>query len=594
MSMKKNIQRTVHIQGMHCKSCELLIEKSIHKIPGVHRVSSQFQTGKTTVECHPSVTPSVIERAVVNAGYKIGTTYLPWISTSKKDYQDSLIALVFVVALYFFLQGIGLFNLGVDTNNVSIITPLLIGLLAGVSTCMALVGGLVLGIAARWSESHPEMTGWQKFMPHMAFNAGRVVGFTILGGVIGLLGSVIRLSNIFLSVLTIGVGLTMMILGAKLTELFPKLNTVSITLPSGISKTLGITKERGSNRVAFLSGALTFFLPCGFTQAMQLFAMSTGNMISGGLIMGLFAVGTIPGLLSIGGLSSFFKGQAAKLFFKIAGIAVFTLGIFNIQNGWFVFANSIQGGQSNTAVVTTNNGSVQEVYMNESAYGYTPNDFTVQQGKTVRWIINAQDIFSCASSLVLPKFGISKQLQKGENIIEFTPTDIGDIPFSCSMGMYRGVFHVISSITTQQINNFPAQATTGYPTGGGGCGMMGGNGGGCSGCGGAQKSIPTTKGVVENPSQDTKEQVIKASYTLQKDIQPNTFNVQVGIPVRFEVDVQEDGQGCMSSIMIPGLFDTPQRLKAGNKLIMSFTPRVKGEYPITCAMGVPRGTIVVE
>jgi plastocyanin domain-containing protein len=60
------------------------------------------------------------------------------------------------------------------------------------------------------------------------------------------------------------------------------------------------------------------------------------------------------------------------------------------------------------------------------------------------------------------------------------------------------------------------------------------------------------------------------------------------------VDVKEDGQGCMSTIMVPGLDNTPQLLEKGNKLTMEFTPVKTGEYKITCAMGVPRGIIKVQ
>ena len=52
------------------------------------------------------------------------------------------------------------------------------------------------------------------------------------------------------------------------------------------------------------------------------------------LIMGVFALGTIPGLLSIGGLTSVIKGASAKKFFKFAGLVVILLALFNISNGY--------------------------------------------------------------------------------------------------------------------------------------------------------------------------------------------------------------------------------------------------------------------
>jgi sulfite exporter TauE/SafE len=421
---------------------------------------------------------------------------------------------------------------------------------------------------------------------------GRVVGFAFLGGVMGLVGSAFRLSHIFLSLLTIFVGLTMMILGIKLTELFPRINKMSITLPSGIGKMFGVHKKESDAAAPFLLGVLTFFLPCGFTQAMQLFALSTGNMMSGALIMGFFALGTVPGLLGIGGLVSFMKGQGARLFFKIAGITVILLGIFNIQNGWYVFAHTFSSTVQQNSVAITNS-TVQEIRMTESAYGYSPSEFTIKQNVPVRWIITAQDVFSCASSLVVPQLGIIKQLQKGENVIEFTPTKIGNIFFSCSMGMYRGVFHVVSNGASQQKNEVALTENAVDYQAGGGCGMMQGKSrGGCGGCGGRNNNFQPTQQIPAEVTNDT--QVLRAVYTAQNDLQPNNFTVKKGIPARLEIDVEDDGSGCMSTITIQNLVQKVERLQKGNTIVFDFTPDTAGSYLITCAMGVPRGKIVVQ
>ena len=85
---------------------------------------------------------------------------------------------------------------------------------------------------------------------------------------------------------------------------------------------------------------------------------------------------------------------------------------------------------------------VQEVRMTQSGSGYSPNRFTVKKNQTERWVINSTSQYTCASYIIMPSFGISQALKSGENTIEFTPTAAGEIPFSCSMGMYRGEFIV--------------------------------------------------------------------------------------------------------------------------------------------------------
>ena len=78
----------------------------------------------------------------------------------------------------------------------------------------------------------------------------------------------------------------------------------------------------------------TFFLPCGFTQSMQVVALSSGSFISGMMIMLAFALGTLPVLLllSFGG-ASLAHGKHAPLFFKSAGVLVIGLGIFALLAG---------------------------------------------------------------------------------------------------------------------------------------------------------------------------------------------------------------------------------------------------------------------
>lgn len=156
------------------------------------------------------------------------------------------------------------------------------------------------------------------------------------------------------------------------------------------------------------------------------------------------------------------------------------------------------------------------------------------------------------------------------------------------MGMFTGSFTVVDSDVTQGIppTSLPQVAQAAAPSNGGSaCAGKGG-----CGCGGGKKVQPTP---VEAPPAEVEDttQVIKTTYTYDDDIKPNTFTVKAGKPVRMEITVNDDGSGCMGSIMVPGLTD-PQMLTKGKNISFTFTPKA-GEYPITCAMGIPRGKIKV-
>ncbi len=437
---------TIPVEGMHCKSCEVLLENNIGKIEGVKKVEVS-QSSKKAKIWYEQKQPSLheISRVVEDAGYHVSASREDgWVSKNFRDYYYLANAVVILALLYISAQLFGFSGISADFNQKGLAVAVLVGLVAGISTCMALVGGLVLAFSARYSETHPEASRMQKFRPHIFFNLGRIIGFAVLGGLIGLIGGVLQPSARLMGVLTLIVGAVMVLLGLKLIEIFPALQRVNITIPKSVSRILGIKSgDKGySNTSAFVGGVMTFFLPCGFTQAMQLYAISTGSFVQGALVMSLFALGTAPGMLSIGGLSSVFKGSKARIFFSAAGVAVIFLGIFNIANASrVVFPHRVgsavtqQGSQD--AV-----GPVQEVKMVQSGTGYSPNQFTVKKGAKVRWVINSTSQYTCASTLSMPAFGIAQPLKLGENVIEFTPTQTGEIDFSCSMGMYRGKFIV--------------------------------------------------------------------------------------------------------------------------------------------------------
>jgi len=83
-------------------------------------------------------------------------------------------------------------------------------------------------------------------------------------------------------------------------------------------------------------------------------------------------------------------------------------------------------------------------------------------------------------------------------------------------------------------------------------------------------------------------------YTNAHDIVPKSFTVKKAEKVHIEINPTDTATGCMSDIMIPGLWDKPQPLVKGKKIVMEFTPQKPGAYKITCAMGVVRGVINVR
>lgn len=436
---------------MHCRSCEIMIEDQIvSKINGVEKVDVNYHKGLVKIYYNQqTISDDQIKKAVKDAGYSVGIdSKRSFLAKDSMVYIELFFAGGVLLLVYFLMKIFGISNLnyGFDSSP-GLMVVVFIGLTAGISTCMALVGGIILGISARHADLHPEATPVQKFRPHLFFNAGRILSYILLGGVIGLAGSAFRFSSPVLGSLIILVGIVMLFLGLKLIEVFPRLDG-GLALPKSISRLFGINRETKeySHQGSFLSGVLTFFLPCGFTQAMQLYAVSTGSFIQGSLIMGLFALGTMPGLLGIGVMTSVVKGWFRGYFFKFAGLVVIVLGLLNISFGYNL--TGITFGSTNIPKEEKISGIFEDgkqvIRITQSGSGYSPSNITVKKDTPVKLLIDATNLYVCTASFVIPKYNIFISLKDGINEIEFIPTSAGPVKFSCSMGMYTGVINVIN------------------------------------------------------------------------------------------------------------------------------------------------------
>ncbi len=192
---------------------------------------------------------------------------------------------------------------------------------------MAVVGGLLLSMSATFAK---EGSGKK---PQILFHIARIISFFLLGGLIGMLGSAFRLTSMASFIVAVVTGLVMLVLGLNLLDVFPWTKRLLPSMPRFISsRASGLSKYNGAI-TPLIVGVVTFFLPCGFTQSMQLVALSTGSFFAGGMTMLMFALGTFPVLALISFSSLSMKNSSKSgVFFKTAGLVVIMFAIFNIIN----------------------------------------------------------------------------------------------------------------------------------------------------------------------------------------------------------------------------------------------------------------------
>ena len=353
---------------------------------------------------------------------------------TKLTWQRLLLGLGAVVATYWLLQVSGILTFSPQVAGATNLGAVfVVGLVAALSSCTAMVTGVVAAVSATQVTARA----------HAFFNLGRLFGFAGFGAVIGLLGQVLRLSIFANGLMVLAIALFMITLGAHLMRLLPR-GVWYFSPPARLTQAIASLSTSRHPAVPLILGALTFFLPCGFTQSMQLYALSTGSPWQAAIIMTVFALGTLPSFVGIGLLTSSVKGVTKRRLNYLVGAMVIALGVANLQNGatllgWAGFTPHTQ--RVSAASVLLPDGS-QRVEMEITGQGYSPKTIEVIEDIPVTWEIYGTEQLGCANTLVAPTFNITTAIEPGFNQVHFTPTEPGTYVFSCSMGMVRGTMIV--------------------------------------------------------------------------------------------------------------------------------------------------------
>ena len=319
-----------HVNGMHCKACIALSESELMDVPEVK--SAKASLANLSVEVTGEFgdkTPEHIARDLSEVlkphGYTLSLEKQRH-SPKWSDFNLAFPVAAGFVGLFLLLQKLDIVNLA-TTGTVGYGAAFIVGLIASVSTCMAVVGGLVLSMSTSFAKEG------DKVRPPVLFHIGRLVSFFILGGVIGALGSVFQLGVSATLALGLLIGIVLLILGINLLDVFPWMKRLTPSLPALIGKHIHGLKNVNHVLTPVLVGIATFFLPCGFTQSMQLYALTTGSFWTGAVTMFVFALGTLPvlSLLSFGSLGIHTK-TSSGVFFKTAGLVVVFFGLLNIAS----------------------------------------------------------------------------------------------------------------------------------------------------------------------------------------------------------------------------------------------------------------------
>jgi uncharacterized protein len=240
-------------------------------------------------------------------------------------------------------------------------------------------------------------------------------------------------------------------LAGNMLGLHPVFRYFVIQPPKWVGKLLRNQSRSQHLFAPLVLGMLTILIPCGVTQAMEVLAISSGNPLSGALIMGSFILGTSPVFMIIGWLTTRFSETLRTRFFKLAAVLVLYIALTSINNA-LVLTNSRYSFDKwvwafkQSFVSKTNSPEVpsQNITIQATNRGYVPSKLTAKVGEGLTLTINTKDNFSCSSIFTIPEYKITKTLPPTGSVqVYLTPQKTGPIIFTCGMGMYRGVIDVI-------------------------------------------------------------------------------------------------------------------------------------------------------
>ena len=466
---------------MTCINCKKAIENGLGNITGVESVSVNYKTGKCEITIDTGLVGwKDIFNAIENLGYTVG-------NNKKTDLINIVSIVVIIVSLYYFLEQTGLLNLlnfeKVADSTMGFGMLFVIGLMTSVH-CIAMCGGINV------SQCLSENKKFSGLYPVM-YNLGRVVSYTVIGFVLGFAGMLfgtgenLGVSSIIQGLIKSFAGIYMVIMGVNMLGFVPQIKRLTFHLPNFIGK------FRVKNSQPFVVGLLNGFMPCGPLQSIQLVALATGNPFTGGLSMFAFSLGTVPLMLGLGSLVSVLGKRFTDRMMTVGAILVTVMGLAMVSQGasltgmiksenlmvivvmlaFMCIVENINFNKRQVKTVslmiilfigifTSRFMAINYVSENDESSYHMENGVQVVESQLasgkypsikvkkdvpVRWIINAPDgsINGCKYKIYINSYGIEHTFQKGENIIEFTPTKSESIGYSCWMGMIKGNINVV-------------------------------------------------------------------------------------------------------------------------------------------------------
>ena len=445
--------KVIYIDGMTCINCQTRIWNALRSIPGITDITVSYERSQAEFYYEPQqITLEEIGRLIEDLGYQV----IPAGKFRRRHFLQAAEE-IFVIALLFLgLQHWGILNRLVPDSlaetGMGYGMLFVIGLITSIH-CIAMCGGINLSQTLQRRETGEEEISKTMFRNTFTYNVGRVVSYTVTGGVLGAVGGLagigdsLQTSSVFQGSLKLLAGIIMVVMGVNMLGIFPGLRKlrIRISLPGG--------KSLWKKRTPFFVGLCNGFMPCGPLQSMEIVALASGSWAAGAFSMFCFSLGTVPLMLGFGSLFSALGKRFTRQILKTGAILVVVMGLAMMSQGSALSGIGSRSGEktaAETEQIQSDDQTAAAVekdgvqYVSSTLISGQYPDIQVKAGEPVKWEIQAPEgsINGCNYKMILQDFGVEYIFENGDNIVEFTPEKAGTYTYSCWMGMITGTIYV--------------------------------------------------------------------------------------------------------------------------------------------------------
>jgi sulfite exporter TauE/SafE len=374
--------------------------------------------------------------------------------------------------------AIGLAAVQSNSNSIDIardsgiLSKLMVAFVTGLTTgglsCLAVQGGLLASSLAHQIEqdyvqhaAHIKPGRKSKAQVHVHSNPAlpiglfllaKLIAYTLLGALLGWLGSYLTLSPMTRAVLMIAIGIFMLGNALRMFNVHPIFRYFSIEPPKFITRYIRRTAKGTDTFTPLFLGALTVFIPCGVTQAMMAAALATGSAGMGAALLLAFTLGTSPIFFVVAYLATELGSRLEKFFMRFVAVVVLVLGLVTLDGGLNLMGSPFSAQNLSRSLFPSNSASAAEMgpaapvaangalILQVKNQGYYPRTLRAPAGEDVTLNLVTSQTYSCSRDFVIPALNFYELLPATGTVqVRIPAQEKGNtIFFTCSMGMYTG------------------------------------------------------------------------------------------------------------------------------------------------------------